>query len=253
MIRVNPFNPRTPVNPDMFVGRLREIERLEAGLVQAKFGSPNHFMLTGERGIGKTSLLLYLRFVAEGKLDINGQRLKFLTINTQVEARTSQISLIRRIERDIHRELSKIESVRSFLADTWKFIQRVRIADSGINNAPEITDPDLLLDEFTYSLAKTTNRVCQSDGKEGEAPKYDGILLLIDEADNSTPDLQLGTFAKVMTERLQYEGCGNVLLGLAGLPELSSVLMDSHPSSLRIFEDIVLDRLSNDEVDGAPL
>lgn len=249
MFRGNPFNPGSPVNPGMFVGRVRELERLEAGLIQAKFGNPNHFMLTGERGIGKTSLLLYLRFIARGELDIHGQRLKFLTINTQVEAQTNQISLIRRIEWDLRKELGKAESVRSFLADTWEFLKRVRIADSGIDDAPKITDPDLLLDEFTYSLAKTTNRVCQSDGKEGEFPKYDGVLLLIDEADNSAPDLQLGAFAKVLTERLQYEDCGNVLVVLAGLPELSSVLRDSHPSSLRIFEEIVLERLSDDEVD----
>ena len=36
MIRVNPFNPGSPVNPGMFVGRLREIDKLEAGLAGEK-------------------------------------------------------------------------------------------------------------------------------------------------------------------------------------------------------------------------
>lgn len=250
MTRVNPFNPSSPVNPGMFVGRLNEVERLEAALVQAKSGTPNHFMLTGERGIGKTSLLLYLRAVASGTMEIQGEPMRFLTINTQIEAQTSQISLIRRIERDLNRELGNIEFFRKFLADTWEFLKRVRIADSGVRDVREFTDPDFLLDEFVYSLAKTTNRLVKPQSNDGDLPKFDGILLLIDEADNPAPDLQLGAFAKVVTERLQYEDCGNVLVGLAGLPELGSVLMSSHPSSRRIFEEIVLGRLTDAEVNG---
>ena len=40
------------------------------------------------------------------------------------------------------------------------------------------------------------------------------------------------------------------MVGLAGLPELRKVLHDSHPSSLRIFEELVLDRLSVREVNS---
>lgn len=39
-----------------------------------------------------------------------------------------------------------------------------------------------------------------------------------------------------------------MLVGLAGLPELRSKLHESHPSSLRIFEELQLERLSNEEV-----
>lgn len=41
-----------------------------------------------------------------------------------------------------------------------------------------------------------------------------------------------------------------MMFGLAGLPELRKVLHDSHPSSLRIFEELVLDRLSVPEVNS---
>ena len=60
MARINPFRPNSPINPGMFVGRVGELEKLEAALLQTKAGQPTNFMLTGERGIGKTSLLDYL-------------------------------------------------------------------------------------------------------------------------------------------------------------------------------------------------
>jgi len=77
---------------------------------------------------------------------------------------------------------------------------------------------------------------------------YDGILLLIDEADNSEPDLHIGSFFKLLTERVQKLNCNNLMIGLAGLNNLREVLRQSHPSSLRIFDEVQLGRLFRDEV-----
>ena len=52
----------------MFAGRYHELVRLERALDQACVDEPAHFMITGERGIGKSSLLLYLDYVAKGKI-----------------------------------------------------------------------------------------------------------------------------------------------------------------------------------------
>jgi len=45
----------------MFVGRLPQVEALEEALLQTRTGRPKNFMITGERGIGKTSLLQYFK------------------------------------------------------------------------------------------------------------------------------------------------------------------------------------------------
>ena len=68
MGKVNPFQPNGPVAPGMFSGRLNEILALEKGLFQTKNGNPLNFLVTGERGIGKSSLLNYLRPLAEGSI-----------------------------------------------------------------------------------------------------------------------------------------------------------------------------------------
>ena len=57
MKKINPFRPGSPIVPGMVVGRINEIERIENSLFQTKADRSSHFMITGERGIGKTSLL----------------------------------------------------------------------------------------------------------------------------------------------------------------------------------------------------
>ncbi len=108
-----------------------------------------------------------------------------------------------------------------------------------------------MLDEFAYSLAETASRICSDSGEATLwSTKSDGILILIDECDNGSKALQLGSFFKLLAERLQRRNCNRVMFGLAGLPELRNVLHDSHPSSLRIFDELVLDRLSTEDVNG---
>jgi len=38
----------------MFAGRFNEIDAFEKGLHQTKNGSPSNFLISGERGIGKS-------------------------------------------------------------------------------------------------------------------------------------------------------------------------------------------------------
>ncbi|HCD39357.1 MAG TPA: ATP-binding protein [Candidatus Omnitrophica bacterium] len=248
-IRINPFNPSSPVNPGVFVGRLGEVVRLEQSLLQTRAGNPAHFMLTGERGIGKSSLLLYFKYVAEGAIAIEGENLKFLIVDTDVDPTTTQLGLVQRIQSALDRQLAVTEPAKNFLKETWSFLQRVQVMDSGIVGVESAREShEVLLDNFAYSLASVANRTCENPDPSLFNAKYDGILILIDEADNCASDLRLGSFLKLLLERIQRHGCNRVLVGLAGLPELRSKLQASHPSSLRIFEEIELNRLPDNEV-----
>lgn len=247
-MKANPFRPNSPVNPGMFVGRLQEIERLEQALVQAWAQEPAHFMITGERGIGKTSLLLYLKYLAKGDISFNSANFRYMVLDLDVDNNTTQLGLIRRIKMHLENQLGSTESARNFLKEAWSFLQRIRIMDSGIQAKNADASGEVLLDEFALSLARVCERTCDAKAETLFSARYDGILVVIDEADNCSPDLQLGSFLKLLLERLQRYGCDRVLVGLAGLPELRGRLYASHPSSLRIFEDIQLGRLTSDEV-----
>jgi Cdc6-like AAA superfamily ATPase len=247
-MKANPFKPNSPINPGMFVGRIQEIERLEQALVQTRSGDPAHFMITGERGIGKTSLLLYLKFLAQGLIPYNAVSFNFLILDLDVDTNSTQLGLISRIKMHLDNQLGKTEHARNFLKEAWSFFQRVRIMDSGIASKSDNGSEEVVLDEFALTLAQVCARTCEIDSQLTFSAKYDGILLLIDEADNCSAQLQLGSFLKLLTERLQRNGCTKLLVGLAGMPELRAKLHASHPSSLRIFEDVQLGRLTNTEV-----
>lgn len=66
-MRYNPFNPAQPARPDFFVGREPEITEFEKVLVQTAHGSPMNLAITGNRGMGKTSLLVKLEQLAKEK------------------------------------------------------------------------------------------------------------------------------------------------------------------------------------------
>ena len=231
----------------MFVGRVTELDKLEAALLQTRSGQPTNFMLTGERGIGKTSLLDYLKDVAAGSIENDSEKSSFLVIETDVDKKTTALGLVRKIELGLRRELGKSEKARKWLSGAWQFLQRAEAAGISLREKRE-SDADLVVEEFAYSLAETVNRVTSAPSDDTFTAKYDGLLLLIDEADNASADLGLGSFTKLLLERLQRQNCERVMVGLAGLPEVRQVLLDSHPSSLRLFEEVPLSRLSDSEV-----
>jgi Cdc6-like AAA superfamily ATPase len=65
--KYNPFRPDKIVPPGMFCGRMDELRFLDHCLLQTKNGNPQHFLVEGERGIGKSSLLLSELVVATGR------------------------------------------------------------------------------------------------------------------------------------------------------------------------------------------
>lgn len=247
MAKINPFKPNSPVPPGMFIGRIPAIESLEQCLIQTKAGQPVNFMITGERGIGKSSLLLYFADLACGAIPyVDESKFNFIVISTDIEHETTQIGLMKKIKIGLERKLAPTELGRDFLSKTWSFLQRLEIAGSKINSPCE--DVEIALESFAYSLADTIKRITEESDNKYFSGLFDGVLIQIDETSNASPELNLGSFFKILCERLQRNGCNKVMFGIAGLPDLRNILMQSHPSSLRIFEEVILDRLEDIEV-----
>jgi hypothetical protein len=193
----------------MFVGRLSQVDALEEALLQTRAGRPKGFMLTGERGIGKTSLLQYFKWLAQGHISIrDDEKVNFLVVELDLDANSTDLGLIRRVELGIKRELSKSEPARSFLSNGWEFLKRLEAFGVSLRDGERATDPETLHDEFAHSLAVTASRIAEADAASVFGAKYDGVLLLIDEADNSPKALRLGAFLKLLAERVQRHGLG---------------------------------------------
>jgi hypothetical protein len=241
MPKINPFKPNSPVPTAMFAGRLGEIMKLEKGLYQTKCHHPCNFLITGDRGIGKSSLLLYLKHVSMGGVEsLDHGTFNFVSITLPISDRIDIVTLLKLAERNISREVGQVEAVRKFLENTWNFVQRIRVLDSGVSAADLDSEVELLLDNFAYSLAVTCKRIVNP--QRGETKK-DGILFLFDECDNAIPALRLGYFFKTVTEALQRNECQNVMFIVAGLPDTAEKLSKSHESSVRIFTNMKIGEL----------
>ena len=248
MVKVNPFSPNSPIHSGVFVGRIPELNRLERNLIQTRASNPCNFVITGERGIGKTSLLNYFKYVAKGLIPIDGEMVHFLVVDTDIDQGTTQLGLLRKIELGLEKELAKTEKARAFLKEAWSFVKRIETSAFKVRPENAGQPDEVVLEQFSYDLAEVVDRACSRDGESVFHAKFDGMVILIDEADNASPSLGLGSFFKLLTERLQKRGCNRVMIGLAGLPEIREVLLKSHQSSLRIFDEVRLDPLKPGEV-----
>jgi hypothetical protein len=217
--KINPFRPASPVFRGVFAGRTHEIKCIEKALVETRDGNPKNLLIVGERGVGKTSLLLYFNYLAKGELSIEN-----LQINNLLE-----------------RELRTTGSTSQKLKDIWAFMQRLEIAGSKIAPRQALSDAEIY-DNLICSIADTVDLIRTGNNR------CDGLVILIDEADNAPQELDLGSLLKQISERLILENRNNVLLAVAGLPEIRKILSDSHPSSLRIFEELELLPLSEEDV-----
>ena len=245
MPKINPFKPNHTVPPGMFAGRLEEIRELEKGLWQTKNGHPNNFLITGERGIGKSSLIQLIKNFAQGDIESSyGVNFNFVPIQLVISDRTNIISAIQLIDQILKRQLGKEEKVKSFLDSTWEFVQRIKIMDSGIESSKQNSDIDILIDDFAYSLAQTCKRIT---GKKDETKQKDGIIFFIDEADNACENLHIGYLLKVVSELLVQQDCHNIIFVIAGLPIVIDKLSTSHPSSIRIFNHLIIKELSPED------
>ena len=169
-------------------------------------------------------------------------------MDLDIDSSTTDLGLIRRVELGLQRKFAEAERARSFMKTCWEFLQRVEAYGVSLRSNDTHTDPEILYDEFAYSLAKTTSRMSDPDATSVFGAKYDGVLLLIDEADNAPKSLRLGSFLKLLSERVGRAGCNRLMIGLAGMPTLREVLREGHASSLRIFDELPLGTLSADEV-----
>ena len=238
----NPFRPNSPVPPGMFTGRLHEVERIADSFSRLRDGNPSHLMLVGERGIGKSSLLLFADKLASGNVQWDDEILpfNFIPVHFSLDKTLSPYGFIKKIKNGIERHLRKEEKILSLFQKGWDFIKRLEVGGVKIN-ATEI-DNQQLVDDFVYSLAETCkNFMEESYWTESNLKTHkEGIVLLIDETDNASSELDLGVLLKNLAEALQIADCNHVLFILSGLPRLREVLRDSHESSLRLFEELEL-------------
>jgi hypothetical protein len=231
MVKYNPFKPGSIIHAGMFVGRLPELETLEKAMLQTRMGNPSHFLIHGERGIGKSSLLLLISGTAvdnEPSVMLH-ERFRFLTVNIELEPADEYPDLLGKIARELQRTLNSNEDVKRRLSKVWEFLTNWEIL--GVKYTRTTAPVEAMLEELTDKFIRVAG---------GLGDEWSGIYLFIDEADKPQSGAGLGEFVKVFSERLTKRGVNNVGLGVIGISDVIAKMRASHESSVRIFTPVHL-------------
>ena len=124
--RFNPFVPNSPVHSGMFTGRLMEVEGIDRSLFQTKNGNPAHILLIGERGIGKTSLLIFAEAIASGEIPaLDDSSFNFLTLSVSITDDLNLLDFARKIGVEVENEFNKENSAVKYMKGIWNFAKKI--------------------------------------------------------------------------------------------------------------------------------
>jgi len=239
MVRFNPFSPGSLVPPGVFAGRLEESKALERMLFSTRHGNPQHFLLHGERGIGKSSLSYIHEFAASGRISgWENQNYNFLTVGLILEPSDTYESILRKLGSGLRRRLAGHNKLQTRAKDAWDFLKCWEVMGVKYRVSEISATPSELLDELVESYSNASAKI---------ADTFEGILISIDEADKPPVSANLGALLKGFTERLARTSPNTICLGVAGVSSVLDSLRESHESSLRLFTSFHLRPLSPDE------
>lgn len=239
---IDPFTPNRPVDdPERFFGRIDPVNEMIDSLFQIKNGNPKHTIVTGDRGVGKSSLLTQIQLTATGdnrlsdrlKIDRGAQKYDFVTAWHDVDATQSALDLAIAILSKFESSFRKLISGFSLEIDLAGFGKLGRDKKNPMNMSQ-------LIDEFVSRLSKIQH--------EAKKANKDGVLIFIDELDRIRPDSMIASFFKLTCERMVRDGQKNVAFICAGITGAVQKLEEEHASILRTFRDVPLLRFEKKEV-----
>lgn len=237
---IDPFFPNRPVeDPNRFEGREEEIDEIIDSLFQSANGNPIHTIITGERGIGKSSLLFQTRLLATGnnaisekfEIDLGVEKFDFITAWVDGGSDQSLENLMQSILNELQSSLRNFFNGWKIEFDLGGFVKLSK-ADS---KDKSITD---LVTEFIIQINRVTKEV-EKQGKQG-------IIIFIDELDRIPVNSGLASFLKICTERMIREGIKNVIFMAAGIKGAVQEFEEEHASILRTLRDIPLNRFDQE-------
>lgn len=228
----SPFTPGLPVPVEFFVGRLQEVTQLKGIAAAAGGGKLQVTFLNGERGIGKSSLAAFVRFIAERDHRVLG-------LHTFLGGVSSLDEMVRRVfDRLLKESIGKSwqQKVREFFGN---HIKEVGLFGVSVEfGAPE-KDLRRMVHDFAPALRNLMQRL------QGEK---DAILLVLDDINGLAASADFANWLKslvdeIATAREPLPLC----LVLVGLEERRQSLVSLQPSLARVFEVIEIKTWSEAE------
>ena len=229
--RESPFTPGKPVPVEYFVARRKEIERLQRAIRQTLSGRNENIFITGERGIGKSSLAWYAHRLAEKETLLGAYCYMGAARSLEDVAGIVFQRLLESCDKSTFEKLKE-----SF----HKYIKSVNLPFVGV----EFTDNKSDLRELVNGFITALCHVYEGTKENGK----NGLLVIMDDLNGVTDLREFSMFLKstvdsIATSRSRLP----LLLVLVGIPDRRQDLIKHQPSVARIFDIIELPLMNESE------
>lgn len=232
-LETSPFNPGRPATADVFTGRSQEVGHLRGMVKAAARGKFQIGYISGERGIGKSSLAAFVRYVAQRESEALGCHV-FLGGTKNLEGML-QMTFNRLLKESVDKSWHK--QVLDF------FGSRVRsVGLFGTMLELDLTDDDLsaLAHNFVPTIKQLLNKI--KDQKTM-------FLLILDDINGlANSDVFANWLKSTVDEIGTSQEKVPLCILVVGHEERRQQLISNQPSLARVFELIDVAPWPNEEV-----
>ena len=229
----SPFRPGQPVPIEFFVGRVEEIERLNGMVKASTQGRFKIGFVSGERGIGKSSLASFVRHLSEQESQVAGCHVFLGGVHDLKEMlrRTFNRVLKESMDKSWHGQ------IREFFGNHVR-----KVGLFGVSLELDLKDRDLAT--VTHDFVPTVRRLMDRLKDHKEA-----LFLILDDINGLAGSEEFANWLKSMVDEIATSRSTVPLCVLVvGLEERRQELVAKQPSLARVFELIEISPWSTEEV-----
>lgn len=229
----SPFEPGHPVSPDKFKGRKKDIIKIIRYLPKVvNKGIPQHFFITGKRGMGKTSFVKYIGNFAE-----DNYQMVHIYVNNEGSNTLDELiqNLVEKMFKEFNKETWGKKIINSFVDN----LDEINIKGVGISlkNKPE------LVGNIKNNFADFLINTCK------ELKDKKGIFIVIDDINGLSDTPDFANWYKGLFETLYFdEEVIPVSFSLVSYQDKFEKLCNQNPSFARIFNLIEIDHLDDEDI-----
>lgn len=216
----SPFVPGRTVPVEFFVGRAHEIERLRSMVRGASNGRFGIGFVTGERGIGKSSLAGFVRWLAEREQQAVGCHVPLGGVSDlEGMLRTTLNRLLKdSIERPWHRQVTK------FVGDR---VRKVGLFGATLELDLRTDEVATLERNFVHSMRNLVASIAD----------HSSLFLVLDDINGLAQSSRFANWLKSVVDEISLSQAKTRLcILLVGLEERRRQLIGHQPSLARVFE-----------------
>ena len=228
----NPFTPDEPVSKEKFKGREEEIIRIMQFANQVLLGGRQSVFISGDYGIGKSSLASYIRYAVQREFNL----VAFHIYLSEVDTIEDMIFNIVKGILQQTKEIDKLDNIKDFLG---QYISSISLFGVTINTDALRKDISQLSGSFISFLQIVYQKLSDN---------YHGLVLILDDLNGISRNPK---FAPMLKSTIDSNATSPkpipLMLILCGVEQRRQDMIEIHPSVARICSVIDVKPLSDNE------